>query len=168
MKNTAHGKHLIHKKLNMLASQLSKALAPLLFSGLNTSREHNLDFHTWGEEATVWKDRKDCFTRIFELALELKTMTVTTNFQYEFVIYLPGASHIEEPTKKMFDGRSMQQRIAESKFWLHACMYMYKVQSLEQQGSLAQALVQCRNFIKISPDERIGYCIAKSSCCRKV
>jgi len=92
----------------MLASQLSKALAPLLFSGLNTSQEHSLDFHTWGEEATVWKDRKDCFTRIFELALELKAMTVTTNFKYEFVIYLPGVSHIEEPTKKMFNGRSKQ------------------------------------------------------------
>jgi len=158
LRETSYEEIQVPRKAAVLAARLSNALAP--FFEIHDVGSEYTEFKTWGEETAVWKDRRDCFIRIFEIALKLKILTTASIQQYEFVVYPPGTSSSGDtaPDQGQTPTETSKTR-SGCQFWKHASMYIYEAEDAEGLGSMTTALVQPWNFTARSASERAKYCL---------
>jgi len=153
----------IPKRAGALAARLSKALATLFPQSSNDAG--NAMFEAWGEPHDVSENRRFRLLGIFEKALKLKAETVTTDQQYEFIVFPPGTSHGENSTTSI----SSRQEAASNSHcqespsaWLHASIHAYPAVSSTPRDKMADAVVQSMNFITKSEAEKAEGCLSTS------
>jgi len=94
----------IRNKATELASKLSDALASL-FPGTAEIPDHS-GLASWGEDSEAAEKRHSQIESLFIEALEIKSISVTTEFIYELEIFPPGNEpppRQEPPKFHMFD-----------------------------------------------------------------
>jgi hypothetical protein len=153
----------IPHKARELAARLSKVLAGLFARSDNESEDEI--FNSWRHDNIIWETRGFHFAGIFEAVLRLKASTVTTDQQYEFVVYPPGTSHIREAEKQpqtaqlgrlnIFNG---DQGNDNRPCWRHASIHCYPRKAVCPQDPLVDALVDSNNFITRTAQERAELC----------
>jgi len=119
------------------------------FFPIDPSSTTPTDFETWGEDTAVWEDRRDCFIRIFEIALKLKAATLITDFRYTFIVFQPGATTSRIESSGLIpipESRDSQQSL-NNILWKLASVDVYEAPSSGRERSMADALVEPKNFI---------------------
>lgn len=153
----------IPHKARELAARLSKVLAELFARSDNESESEI--FSSRRHDNVVWETRGFCFARIFEAVLRLKASTVTTDQQYEFIVYPPGTSHIREaerqPRAAQLGRRNTfggDQGNDNRPCWRHASIHCYPTKAVCPQDPLVDALVDPNNFTTRTAQERAELC----------
>jgi hypothetical protein len=153
----------IPHKARELAARLSKVLAEL-FARPDNESEGEI-FNSWRHDNAVWEARGFRFAGIFEAVLRLKASTVTTDQQYEFVVYPPGTSHIREAEKQPQTAQLERRNIDigdpgndNRPSWRHASIHCYPTKAVCPQDPLVDALVDSNNFITRTTQERAELC----------
>ena len=153
----------IPHKARELAARLSKVLAEL-FARPDNESEGDI-FNSWRCDNAVWEERGFRFAGIFEAVLRLKAFTVTTDQQYEFVVYPPGTSHMREAEKQPRSAQSDRRNISigdpgndNRPSWRHASIHCYPTKGVLAQDPLVDALVDSNNFIARTAQERAELC----------
>jgi hypothetical protein len=154
-------------KARELATRLSKVLAGLFARSDNESE--NEIFNSWRHDNVVWENRGFRFAGIFEAVLRLKASTVTTDQQYEFVVYPPGTSHIRDAERQPRTAQSGRRNIVSRDqgndnrpCWRHASIHCYPKKAVCPQDPLVDALVDSNNFITRTAQERAELCTRTS------
>lgn len=150
-------------KARELAARLSKVLAGLFAKSDNESEDEI--FNSWRHDNVVWENRGFRFAGIFEAVLRLKASTVTTDQQYEFVVYPPGTSHIQEPERQSQTAQPGRRNIFSGDrgndnrpCWRHASIHCYPTKAVCSQDPLVDALVDSNNFIARTAQDRAELC----------
>lgn len=146
--------NLIPRRASQLAARLSRAIAPLFTTSSNSSEDAL--FHTWGEPLEVWQNRRAHLEEIFQTALSLKADSIVTKCRYEFAIYPPGTSFLEEAITE-----KNSRKTQDGKSWLHASFHIYDDTPTVGKSKEA-ALVLTDNFVKKADEERVGAKYTKS------
>jgi hypothetical protein len=153
----------IPRKARELAARLSKMLAGL-FTRPDNESEGEI-FNSWRRDNVVWETRGFHFVGIFEAVLRLKASTVTTDQQYEFVVYPPGTSHTREAEKQPQTTQLGRRNISigdpgndDRPSWRHASIHCYPTKAVCPQDPLVDALVDPNNFITRTAQERAELC----------
>lgn len=136
---------LIPKKAEDFTIRLSRALAPFF---LPADAIRDTGFETWGQEKTVWVDRKFRMKEIFEEALKLKAETVLSDQVFDFVIHQPGetadSSHSYGTGANTHDSG---QTGGQEDFHTLASLRIFPPVASIPRDLMADALVQPRNFL---------------------
>jgi hypothetical protein len=166
--NSSHfQENTIPYKARELAARLSTVLAELFTRPDSESEDEN--FNSWRHDNVVWGNRGFRFAGIFETVLRLKASTVTTDQQYEFVVYPPGTSHIRDAERQPQTGQSGRRNMFSGDrgndnrpCWRHASIHCYPKQAVCPQDPLVGALVDSNNFITRTAQERAELCTRTS------
>jgi hypothetical protein len=96
-------------------------------------------------------------TEVFEIALRLKAATLTTDYQYEFVVYPPGTPFKVQRNVLTGDGDIDQPNPDQNvgcQLWCQASIHKYISEPSIPRDLAVDALVQPNNFISTSEEKR--------------
>ena len=140
---------LVPRRAKELTARLLRALAPLFSNALNAPIAV-----PWGDSLEVDKERRFRLAEIFEAALHLKASMVRVDQSFEFVIYPPGTSPTSEQTSNFDDQGSHVGTEQNGGHWLAASINLCRTDASSPRDASKDALVQSRNFIKKSAEDR--------------
>jgi hypothetical protein len=93
-------------------------------------------------------------TELFEIALRLKAATVTTDYEYEFVVYPPGTPSKKDATEKVDDGQTRIGPKDHRQLLCFASIHRYLPDLSFPRDPSADALVQSNYFITATKEKR--------------
>lgn len=117
------------RRAKLLASRLLTTLSVLFSNPDNQAAPPQL----WGDTREVHENRKSRLVDIFKTVLGLKATTVTSDFDFEFVVRPPGSPHVDNDMRH------------KEGTWQHASFSTYKP-IMGVPGSMSDALVRTANF----------------------